>query len=247
MVSSERWRKAQEYERSYWEEQARRIAEKAGGDLDFYQWRAGELVRRLREEGRDDLVAGAATVVEIGAGPVGVAGFLPAAARMIAVDPLEGFYRTNENLAKNRVPAVEYREGVGESLPVEDSSADLVLIENCIDHTKDVDAVMREIIRVLRPGGMMYLTVNCRSAPGFVVHSILSRLAVDAGHPHTFTAGKARALVETRPQLRMVRFEEGSFLEAFKQDLGGSARDRVKAVLGVSEFVVSFLAERVGD
>jgi SAM-dependent methyltransferase len=246
MVSTERWRKAQEYERSYWEGQARRIAEKAGGALDFYQWRAGELVRRLREEGQEGLADGTRTVVEIGAGPVGVAGFFPAH-RRIAVDPLEGFYRTNEMLAQKRVPDVDYREGVGESLPVEDASADLVLIENCIDHTKDVDAVMREIIRVLRPGGMMYLTVNCRIAPGFVVHRTLSRLAVDAGHPHTFTAGKARALVDTRPQLRMVRFEQGSFLEAFKQDLGGSARDRVKAVLGVSEFVVSLLAERVGD
>lgn len=244
MVSTERWRKAQEYERSYWEEQARLIAEKAGADLDFYGWRAGELVKRLQEEGRGDLVDGTGTVVEIGCGPVGVAGFLPAA-RMVAIDPLEGFYRTNEKLVASRVPAVDYREGVGEKLPVEDACADLVLIENCIDHTRDVDAVMREIIRVLRPGGIMHLTVNCRSTPGFFVHRTLSKLAVDAGHPHTFTAGKARALVDSRPELKMVRFEQGSFMEAFRQDLGGTTRDRAKAILGVSEFVVSLLAERV--
>lgn len=246
MVSTERWRKAQEYERSYWEDQARKIADRAGADLDFYRWRADDLVRRLRAEGRDDLVDGSASVVEIGCGPVGVAGFFPAT-RRIAVDPLEGFYRTNQKLVERREPGVDYREGVGELLPAEDASADLVLIENCIDHTRDVDAVMKEIIRVLKPGGIMHLTVNCRIPPGFVVHRTLSRLAVDAGHPHTFTAGKARALVDDRPELRMVRMEQGSFLAAMRQDLQGTSRDKVKALLGVSEFVVSMLAERAPD
>lgn len=244
MVSTERWRKAQEYERSYWEDQARKIAERAGADLDFYRWRANDLVRRLHEVGREDIVDGSASVVEIGCGPVGVAGFFPAT-RRVAIDPLEGFYRTNQRLVESREPTVDYREGMGEQLPVEDASADLVLIENCIDHTRDVDAVMREIVRVLRPGGLMYLTVNCRIAPGFVVHRAISRLAVDAGHPHTFTASGARALAEDLPELKIVAFEQGSFLQALKGDLRGSARDRVKALLGVSEFVVSLLAERV--
>jgi SAM-dependent methyltransferase len=244
MVSTERWRKAQEYERSYWEAHAKKIAEEAGADLEFYRWRANDLVRHLREVGREDLADGSASVVEIGCGPVGVAGFLPAS-RRIAVDPLEGFYRENEALVESRQPGVEYHEGVGEKLPADDASADIVLIENCIDHTKDVDAVMREIIRVLRPGGIMHLTVNCRSWPGYWVHRTISRLAVDAGHPHTFTASKTRSLIDDRPELRIVRFFQGSYMEALKQDLAGSSRDRVKAVLGVSEFVVSLLAERL--
>lgn len=243
MVSKERWRRAQEYERSYWEAQARQIAERAGADLEFYRWRANELVRRLNAVDRADLADGTASVVEIGAGPVGVAGFFPAA-RRVAVDPLEGFYREDERLTASRQSTVEYKEGVGESLPAEDASADLVLIENCIDHTRDVDAVMQEIVRVLRPGGLMYLTVNCRLGPGFVVHRVVSKLSVDAGHPHTFTAAKARRLVTRRPDMRLVDFRRGSYLEALKGDLRGSTRDRIKAVLGVSEFLVSLLAER---
>jgi len=244
MVSEERWKRAQEYERSYWEAQARQIAERASGDLDFYKWRANELVRRLDSVSRSDLADGTSVVLEIGAGPVGVAGFLPAE-RRIAVDPLEGFYSRNDRLTTFRQPTVEYREGVGESLPAEDASVDLVLIENCIDHTRDVGAVMSEIIRVLRPGGLLYLTVNCRLGPGYVVHRIVSKLAVDAGHPHTFTAGKAKRLVTGQPDLRLVDFRQGSYVEALKADLKGSTRDRAKALLGVSEFVVSLLAERI--
>lgn len=246
MVSKERWRKAQAYERSFWAEQARKIAERVGTDLDFYRWRADDLVRRLSGAGRADLADGSAVVVEIGSGPVGVAGFFPARNR-IAVDPLEGFYRENRKLVESREASVDYREGMGEQLPVDGGSADLVLIENCIDHTQDVTAVMDEIARVLRPGGVVYLTVNCRTRPGFVVHRTISRLAVDAGHPHTFTAARARALAESRSAFRVLAFEKGSYFRALQGDLRGTPRDRVKAVLGVSEFLVSMLAERVPE
>lgn len=243
MVTRDRWRKAQEYERGYWEGQAAEIARGQANRLDFYEWRAGELSRRLRESGFGWLTDGKARVVEIGSGPIGVVSFFPGADR-IAVDPLEPFYGSNAELSALRDPRVEYRAGTGEELPVEDGAADLVIMENCIDHTQDVDQVMREIARVLRPGGVLHLTVNCRIPPGYVVHRLLSRFAIDAGHPHTFTAGRARALVTDRPEFRMASFEKGSFLKALGEDLRGNVRARAKALLGVSEFVVGFLAER---
>lgn len=243
MVTRDRWEKAQEYERGYWEGQAAEIARGEADRLDFYGWRAEELSRRLRESGFERLAEGGASVVEIGSGPIGVVSYFPGGSR-IAVDPLEPFYGNNTELSALRDPGVEYRAGTGEELPVEAGSTDLVIMENCIDHTRDVDQVMREIARVLRPGGVLHLTVNCRIPPGYVVHRLLSRFAIDAGHPHTFTAGKARALVTDRPEFRMATFERGSFLEALREDLRGNARARAKALLGVSEFVVSFLAER---
>jgi SAM-dependent methyltransferase len=243
MVSRDRWRKAQEYERGYWEKQATEIARGQADRLTFYEWRAGELRRRLQESGFQRLTRGDSRIVEIGSGPIGVVSYFPGSSR-IAVDPLEPFYGTNAELSALRDPGVEYRAGTGEELPVEDGSADLVIMENCIDHTRDVDQVMREIARVLSPGGVLHLTVNCRVPPGYVVHRLLSRFAIDAGHPHTFTAGKTRALITDRPAFRLARFERGSFLDALREDLRGNARARTKALLGVSEFVVSLLAER---
>ena len=48
MVSLDRWQRAQQYERNYWSSLAGRIAEGSTSQLDWYRWRAEQLVRRLR-------------------------------------------------------------------------------------------------------------------------------------------------------------------------------------------------------
>src|SRR5437899_1747709 len=72
-------------------------------------------------------------------------------------------------LAALRDPAVDYREGSVEALPCESGHYDLAIIENCIDHVRDMHAGMRELQRALRTGGALYLTVNCRTKWGFVI------------------------------------------------------------------------------
>jgi arsenite methyltransferase len=52
---------------------------------------------------------------------------------------------------------VDAREGFAESLPVEDASVDLVISNGVINLTPDKVAVMREIARVLRPGGRIQI------------------------------------------------------------------------------------------
>lgn len=54
-----------------------------------------------------------------------------------------------------RVPT--FREGVGEKLPFDDNSFDLVISLTTIEHVADVDQVLAEMARVLRPGGVLYL------------------------------------------------------------------------------------------
>ena len=167
MVSTARWQRAQQYERGYWASLATRIADGSTSQLDWYRWRAEQLVLRLRALGLERLVNRGARVIEVGCGPVGVAAFFPAAERM-AVDPLE---RTTPPtpLAALRDPAVDYREGSVEALPCESGHYDLAIIENCIDHVRDMHAGMRELQRALRTGGALYLTVNCRTKWGFVI------------------------------------------------------------------------------
>jgi hypothetical protein len=127
--------------------------------IDFYEWRAGELTKRLRGLGEDGLLSGQARIVEMGSGPVGVLGFLPGS-RRVAVDPLNGFYASNARLTELRNPEIEYVEAPGEAVPLPSGEWDLVIMENCIDHVQDVDAVMKEIDRLLGPRGLLYLTVN---------------------------------------------------------------------------------------
>lgn len=243
MVTLQRWGHAQEYELGYWQRQAEAIATGAASQLEWYKWRADQLVDRLNGLGLSRLTDGTARIIEVGSGPVGVSSFLPATERL-AVDPLAEQYARLPGLTALRAQGVKYVRGVGEELPAGTGLYDLAMIENCIDHVRDIDAVMRELHRVLRPGAVLYLTVNCRTRWGYLVHRTLSKLNVDRGHPHTFTPERAHDLL-THRFFEPVWFETGSPQEARHEDLtSNDPRTRLKGVLGVSEFVASAVALR---
>ncbi len=105
MASPARWQRAQRYERGYWESLATRIAAGSASQLDWYRWRADQLVLRLRALGLGALTEGRARVIEVGCGPVGVVGFFPAVER-IAIDPLEPYYVTNPTLTSASITFV---------------------------------------------------------------------------------------------------------------------------------------------
>ena len=52
---------------------------------------------------------------------------------------------------------VQIREGVFEALPVDDESVDVVLSNGVVNLAPDKERVFHEIVRVLRPGGRLYL------------------------------------------------------------------------------------------
>ena len=57
---------------------------------------------------------------------------------------------------------VDFRLARGEELPFEDSSVDLVVLNHIYEHVVDPEAVVADIHRVLRPGGLLYLGVGHR-------------------------------------------------------------------------------------
>lgn len=52
---------------------------------------------------------------------------------------------------------VDVRAGVYESLPVEDASVDVVISNGVVNLAPDKTRVLQEIVRVLKPGGRLYL------------------------------------------------------------------------------------------
>jgi SAM-dependent methyltransferase len=244
-ATSDRWKAAQQYEKGYWASVARKISEGSAAQLDWYRSRADRLVRRLAALGFADITTGNARVLEVGSGPIGLVTFFPGRER-ISVDPLHGFYRTEPTLSTLRDPAVDYREGSGEQIPCESGWCDLLVIENCIDHVHNVHGVMADLNRVLKPGGVLYLTVNSRTRLGYYVHRLLSRLQIDRGHPHTFTLSRAAALLRQHG-FEIVEQHAGSALKVHLEDLRGPGmRSRLKALAGVSEFVLTFVATKSG-
>jgi SAM-dependent methyltransferase len=60
-------------------------------------------------------------------------------------------------VARERVPGAELREGDLRELPVEDASADLAVCALALSHLPDLEAV-GELGRILRPGGVLLLS-----------------------------------------------------------------------------------------
>lgn len=246
MVSRTRWEKAQAYERSYWESRAAQIQSEESGDLSWYGWRAErlhEIVGQAVPELGPSLAS--ARILEVGSGPVGIASFLRAGER-VAVDPLCDYYSTQPALIRHRSPDVRYQSVRGEELPFPDAHFDLVILDNVIDHVRNADGVMREIRRVLGEKGVLFFTVNLHPLWGSLLHRMLSKTGVDKGHPHTFTLDGARDLL--RQHGFGIRHEEWQdYGEAKRADLSSaSAKDRLKGLLGLSEFLYTSVAQRAG-
>lgn len=60
-------------------------------------------------------------------------------------------------------PTPKFIVGVGEHLPLNNGSVDLIVCHTVIEHVKDVDAVISEMARVLSPNGVIHL-----EAPNYV-------------------------------------------------------------------------------
>lgn len=111
-------------------------------------------------------------VVDLGSG-AGFDSFI-AANQVGPTGSVIGVDMTPEMLDKSRATAsalgydnVEFREGLAESIPVEDGSADVVISNGVINLCADKRAVFDEIRRVLRPGGWLQFAdiANGRPVP----------------------------------------------------------------------------------
>jgi SAM-dependent methyltransferase len=106
-------------------------------------------VTELREgETVLDLGSGGGIDVLLSARRVGLSG------RAIGVDMTDEMLElARRNAADARAVNVEFRKGTIESMPVDDASVDVVISNCVINLAADKPAVVREIARVLRPGG----------------------------------------------------------------------------------------------
>lgn len=99
--------------------------------------------------------------VGCGAGHWGrtVLGLLPPEATMVGVDREAAFFAMAEQGAERRGLAerLSFVEGTVEALPFADDRFDLVTGQLVLIHVGQVEAALREMIRVTRPGGLVVL------------------------------------------------------------------------------------------
>jgi 2-polyprenyl-6-hydroxyphenyl methylase/3-demethylubiquinone-9 3-methyltransferase len=81
--------------------------------------------------------------------------------RVTGVDPSANSLATARTHATAAGLAIDYRQASGEALPFESGSFDIVFCCDVLEHVSSVAAVVAEIARVLRPGGVfLYDTIN---------------------------------------------------------------------------------------
>jgi len=190
-VPKNRWLQAQEYERKHWQRIVNRIANGAMKQLDWYDWKAKEFEKKIAPY-ISSIDKNDCKILKIGPGPIGIISFLKWGKEKCAIEPLEDFFRNNATLVALRDPKVKYVKGCGESLPFEDKEFSLIIIDNVLDHTREPKKVLREIYRILKKDGLMFFTVNIRTKWGAFLHSILAKLNIDKGHPHSYSYGNIR-------------------------------------------------------
>jgi len=80
------------------------------------------------------------------------------------VELAAGLDPDSPSLTDHRAPGMPVIRGVGESLPFVDESFDLIVCLWVLEHLNNPGATLREVRRVLRPGGhFVFLTPNMRN------------------------------------------------------------------------------------
>ncbi len=77
------------------------------------------------------------------------------------IDPWsDAIARAKKKIEYYRISNIKIIEGVAESIPLTDNSADLIVSNNGINNVNDIDRAIAECSRILKPGGQFIQTMN---------------------------------------------------------------------------------------
>jgi SAM-dependent methyltransferase len=113
--------------------------------------RRAELLRRARGQ-----------VVEIGAGTGLNVRHYPPTAQVVLTEPVPAMYRRLEKRVRDRAGMRPVR-AAADALPMADASVDTVVSTLVLCTVPDVDRVLAELVRVLRPGGQLLFCEHVRA------------------------------------------------------------------------------------
>lgn len=149
----ERGRRALERQLNYQREKAA-SHEVDEAEMARFQFLRSQLIRNRLEAIKP--IGETGRILEVGSGTGGlIFGF--GNSFKIGIDPLADHY-------KRMFPVIQATANTvaafGEALPFGDASFDVVLSDNVIDHGERPFTIIDEMMRVLRPGGLLFFTVN---------------------------------------------------------------------------------------
>lgn len=101
-------------------------------------------------------------VLEVGSGWGGICvEFAHAGSIVTGIEPDEEELQISKLLDQIEDTGIDFIHGYGENLPFVDNSFDIIICNSVIEHVANVSKVISEMVRVLKPGGVIYLnTIN---------------------------------------------------------------------------------------
>lgn len=163
-----------------------------------WQLAKSQVQRVLREAAiSDEHYFADKVVVEVGPGPLGFPDACPARVS-VGVDPLAERY-AESGLLLHPSPAI-YLTADAESMPLLSSSVDVVLARDTLDYVDDPKQALRELRRILRPGGRLILLFDVDHVPNL-------------SQPNTFTVELVRSWLDGMDIIR-----EHAWAEPFGHD-----------------------------
>jgi len=144
------------------------------------------------------------TVVEIGPGAGPNLPYFARASRWIGIEPNPYLHALLEDRLEKTGLDGEILDGTAESIPLPDGSADAVIATLVLCSVAEPATAVREIQRVLRPGGMFYFFEHVAAPAGTVLRGI-QRLVRPAWKKMADNCHPDR---ETEAYIRSAGFEE---------------------------------------
>jgi len=122
----------------------------------FEYFRSAKVIRFLEQAG----VSIGGRILDAGCGGGGMPlSFAEEAREIVGIDLAPRFHDAGHRLAVERgVRNLHFARADGQALPFPDASFDMVLSHAVIEHVADAALYLRELARVLKPGGTMYLS-----------------------------------------------------------------------------------------
>jgi SAM-dependent methyltransferase len=99
--------------------------------------------------------------------------------------------------AKLPLPNFQFQQMDAQHLGFKDASFDIVLFSDAIEHVRDAEAVLKEAARVLRPQGLLFITVANRDS----LHQVMTRklgypeFRTNHHHIREFSMGETRRML----------------------------------------------------
>jgi ubiquinone/menaquinone biosynthesis C-methylase UbiE len=184
-------------------------------------------------------VSSAAQALDIGCGGGHLSFALaPHVARLVALDPSPGMLAAvSETAAARRLSQIETRQGNAESLPFADGSFQLVCTRYSAHHWTRLEEAVRELARVLAPGGHA-LVIDTLGQEDALVDTFMQSIELlrDASHVRNRSRAQWRSLLQSAGLTELehaqwpTRLEFASWVERMR-----TPADRVAVIRSLQE------------